>query len=246
MKIENNISNQCISFKSVPFQYIRPMTRETAAQKSLKEIFSKAGNGLKLTNIDSRNSVLKDAAGNVYLKIKKFTEFAMDSEDVKKSKQAIKSFTREVYDVKDNLIKRVKKFYNSLGMYKVEVWDSDGKTLINEVIGSSLYGRKLNISNNPEKQTFLKAVYNNPLKKGYSFELIKYFQNAEKPVEKIIYNNEHNIEFIEIPRYCNEKLVEVMRLSKNRKLMNTLKIDPSRDNSKLQVINNSVGWASYK
>ena len=246
MKIENNMSGKLTSFKAQPFQYVRPISRETFAQKKLREIFSHAGDELKLTNIDSRNSVLKDSSGKVYLKIKKFTEFISDSSDVKNSKQAVKSFTRELYDAKDNLIKRVKRFYNSLGMYKIEVWDSDGKTLLNEVIGAPMYGKRLNPSNTREKQTFIKAVYNYPLKNGNSYELIKYYQNEERPLEKTVFNSDHNIEFIDVPKYNNGKLVEIMRLSKSRKLLNVMKVDQDRDPSKLNVVNNSVGWNIYK
>lgn len=247
MKTDNNFAGARVSFGTtkIAFNVVRPLKRETLASAKLKQIFAHADDTLVMTRIDARNSVLKDASGKIYLKSNKFTEFVNDSMEVKDSKQAVKCFTRELMDAKGNLIKRVKRFYNSIGMYKVEVWDADGKTLINEVIGAATGQKLLNPSNTKKKQTFFKPVFNYPLKKGNPFEVIKYFKNAERPIERAVYNKDRNLEMIEIPKYKDGSLAEIQRLSKSRKLVQTLKVDTFRDYSKLSVINNSVGWQIY-
>lgn len=245
MKIDSLRPNNITSFKGKKglVKIIPQPVKASMASKITDNIFRGAPRNLKYVKSDNLNGELRDPAGNVYLKIKKFNEFVNDSSDVKNSKQAIKCLNRVITDANDKLIKHIKTFFNVHGPYKIEVWDADGKTLINEVLGSGYYKKVINNSGNSKVQTYLKSVYNKPLNKDNPFEVVYYYKNKEYPAEKYVYDGKRKLGRIERAKYKpNGNVSEIQIMSPKRKLINTIKLDPNRDYSGLFKVNNSRDW----
>lgn len=245
MKVDSVRPNYSNSFKGKReiVKIIPQPVQASLASKITDDIFYGSPRNLKYKKIDNLYGELRDAAGNLYLKIKKYTEFGTDSAEVKRSKQAVKCFNRVITDANDNLIKHIKTFHNAEGPYKVEVWDADGKTLINEVLGSGYYRKQIGPSRKNSSQTYLKSVYNRPLKKGNPFEVVYYYKNKEFPAEKYVYDCSHKLVRIERGKYRqNGSVSEIQIMSPKRKLINTIKLDPNRDYSGLFKVNNSRDW----
>ena len=245
MKINSITPHYASSFKGKndAIRIIPQPVQASLASKITDKIFAGAPRNLKLKKVDALCSELRDAAGKVYLKIKKYTEFGPDSPEVKQSKQAVKCFNRVITDANDNLIKHIKTFHNAQGPYKVEIWDADGKTLINEVLGTAYYRAITNASGKNGNMTYLKSVYNRPLSLGNPFEVIYYYKNKEFPAEKYLYSSDRTLLKIERPKYrADGGIAEIQTLSPKRKLVNVLKLDPNRDYRGLFRVNKSTHW----